>query len=108
GIKAREAKKHGARALLIYSDPKDDGYVVGDVYPEGPMRNSTGVQRGSVLNLDGDQSTQGDPSKRGARRLQTDRLDVPHIPVVPIGYGNAAEFLRFVRGAAVPRGWQGG
>ena len=108
GIKAREAEKHGAVALLIYSDPQDDGYVVGDVYPEGPMRNSAGVQRGSVLNLDGDPSTQGYPSKPGAPRLATDRLDVPHIPVVPIGYGNAAELLRFVRGAAVPRGWQGG
>ena len=41
GIKAREAEKHGAVALLIYSDPQDDGFVVGDVYPEGPMRNST-------------------------------------------------------------------
>jgi len=108
GIKAREAEKHGAVALLIYSDPQDDGYVVGDVYPEGPMRNSAGVQRGSVLNLDGDPSTQGYPSKPEAPRLATDRLDVPHIPVVPIGYGNAAELLRFVRGAAVPRGWQGG
>jgi N-acetylated-alpha-linked acidic dipeptidase len=108
GIKAREAEKHGAVALLIYSDPQDDGFVVGDVYPEGPMRNSAGVQRGSVLNVDGDPSTQGYPSKAGAVRLATDRLDIPHIPVVPIGYGNAAELLRFVRGANVPRGWQGG
>jgi len=108
GIKAREAEKHGAAALLIYSDPQDDGYVVGDVYPDGPMRNSAGVQRGSVLNLDGDPSTQGYPSKSGATRLATDRLDIPRIPVVPIGYGNAAELLRFLRGTAVPRGWQGG
>ena len=108
GIKAREAEKHGAIALLIYSDPQDDGFVVGDVYPEGPMRNSAGVQRGSVLNLDGDPSTQGYPSKPGGDRLAADRLDIPHIPVVPIGYGNASELLRFVRGAAVPRGWQGG
>lgn len=108
GIKAREAEKHGAVALLIYSDPQDDGYVAGDVYPEGPMRNSAGVQRGSVLNLDGDPSTQGYPSKAGATRLAVDRLDIPHIPVVPIGYGNATELLRFVRGVGVPRGWQGG
>lgn len=108
GIKAREAEKHGAMALLIYSDPQDDGYVVGDVYPDGPMRNSAGVQRGSVLNVDGDPSTQGYPSTPGATRLAADRLDVPHIPVVPISYGNAAELLRFLRGASVPRGWQGG
>src|SRR4029078_3621136 len=95
--KAHEADKHGAVALLIYSDPQDDGYVVGDVYPEGPMRHSAGVQRGSVLNLEGELSTREYPSKPGAPRLATDRLDIPHIPVVPIGYGNAAELHRFLR-----------
>jgi len=108
GIKAREAGKHGAVALLIYSDPQDDGYVVGDVYPDGPMRNSAGVQRGSVLNLDGDPSTPGYGSKPGVPRLTPDKMEIPHIPVVPIGYGNAGELLRYARGASVPRGWQGG
>jgi len=108
GIKAREAEKHGAVALLIYSDPQDDGYVVGDVYPDGPMRNSAGVQRGSVLNLDGDPSTPGYGSKPGVPRLTPDKMEIPHIPVVPIGYGNAGELLRYARGASVPRGWQGG
>ena len=59
GIKAREAEKHGAVGLIIYSDPADDGYVRGDVYPEGPMRAATGVQRGSVYNDNGDPSTPG-------------------------------------------------
>ena len=108
GIKAREAEKHGAVGLLIYSDPQDDGYVVGDVYPDGPMRNSAGVQRGSVLNLDGDPSTPGYGSTGNVARLTPDRMEIPHIPVVPIGYGNAGELLKYVRGAAVPRGWQGG
>jgi N-acetylated-alpha-linked acidic dipeptidase len=108
GIKAREAEKHGAIALLIYSDPQDDGYFVGDVYPDGPMRNSAGVQRGSILNEDGDPSTPGYGSTRGATRLTPDKMEIAHIPVVPIGYGNASELLRFVRGADVPRGWQGG
>lgn len=108
GIKAREAEKHGAVALLIYSDPQDDGYVAGDVYPDGPMRNSAGVQRGSILNEDGDPSTPGYGSTRGATRLSPEKMEIPHIPVVPIGYGNAAELLRFIRGAGVPRGWQGG
>ena len=53
GIKAREAEKHGALGLLIYSDPADDGYVRGDVYPAGPMRPSNGIQRGSVMPADG-------------------------------------------------------
>ena len=108
GIKAREAEKHGAIGLLIYSDPQDDGYVVGDVYPDGPMRNAAGVQRGSILNEDGDPSTPGYGSTAGAPRLTVDKMDIPHIPVVPIGYGNASELLKFVRGADIPRGWQGG
>jgi N-acetylated-alpha-linked acidic dipeptidase len=108
GIKAREAERHGAVGLLIYSDPQDDGYVVGDVYPDGPMRNSAGVQRGSILNPDGDPSTPGYASKRGAPRLPVDKMEISRIPVVPIGYGNAAELLKYVRGADVPRSWQGG
>jgi N-acetylated-alpha-linked acidic dipeptidase len=108
GIKAREAEKHGAVALLIYSDPQDDGFVAGDVYPDGPMRNSGGVQRGSILNVDGDPSTPGYGSKAGAPRLTADKMEISHIPVVPISYGNAGELLKYVRGASVPRGWQGG
>lgn len=108
GIKAREAEKHGALGLIIYSDPKDDGFVVGDVYPEGPMRPPTGVQRGSVLNLDGDPSTPGYGSVQGVPRLTESEMTVPHIPVVPMGYGNAAELLKFLRGHDVPASWQGG
>ena len=108
GIKAREAEKRGAVALLIYSDPQDDGYVVGDVYPDGPMRNRSGVQRGSILNPDGDPSTPGYASKPGVPRLAPAQMEISHIPVVPIGYGNASELLSYVRGSGVPRGWQGG
>lgn len=109
GIKAREAERRGARALIMYSDPADDGFARGDVYPEGPMRNAQGVQRGSVYNGDGDPTTPGWASTPGARRLPLDSTEVPRIPVVPIAYGNAAELLRDLRGAAVPAsGWQGG
>jgi N-acetylated-alpha-linked acidic dipeptidase len=108
GIKAREAEKHGAIALIIYSDPQDDGYVRGDVYPAGPMRPPAGVQRGSVLNVDGDPSTPGYPSTEGAKRLPLDQMNVPHIPVIPISYGNASELLRDLRGTAIPQSWQGG
>jgi N-acetylated-alpha-linked acidic dipeptidase len=108
GIKAREAEKHGAVGLFIYSDPQDDGYVVGDVYPDGPMRNPNGVQRGSILNPDGDPSTPGYGSTQGVPRVTPDKMEISHIPVVPIGYGNANELLKFLKGPAAPRGWQGG
>lgn len=108
GIKAREAEKHGASALLIYSDPQDDGYVRGDVYPDGPMRNRNGVQRGSVFNGAGDPATPGYASTKGAPRLTPDKMAIPHIPVVPISYGNATELLQEVRGKEVPLTWQGG
>ena len=109
GIKAREAEAHGAAALLIYSDPQDDGYVVGDIYPEGPMRPPQGVQRGSILNTPGgDPATPGWAAVRGARRLPLDSMDVPRIPVVPLGYANAALLLEPLRGEPAPQGWQGG
>jgi N-acetylated-alpha-linked acidic dipeptidase len=108
GIKAREAEKHGAVALLIYSDPQDDGYARGDVYPAGPMRNRNGVQRGSVYNGAGDPATPGYAATQGVPRLSEDRMDIPHIPVVPISYGNAGELLEGLRGHEIPQSWQGG
>ncbi len=108
GIKAREAEKHGASALLIYSDPQDDGYVRGDVYPAGPMRNRNGVQRGSVFNGAGDPATPLTPSIPGTPRLAESQMDIPHIPVVPISYANAGELLDELRGHEAPAGWQGG
>lgn len=108
GIKAREAEKHGAAGLIIYSDPADDGYARGDVYPAGPMRPSRGIQRGSVMNPDGDPSTPGYPSTPNAKRIPLAEMDVPHIPVLPISYGNASELLRGLSGNSIPQPWQGG
>ena len=108
GIKAREAEKHGAVAILIYSDPIDDGFVTGDVYPAGPMRNSQGVQRGSVYNGYGDPSTPGYAATPSAPRVGTGQMAIPHIPVVPISYGTATSLLEGIRGTNVPAGWQGG
>ena len=108
GIKAREAERNGAVALIMYSDPRDDGYVVEDVYPEGPMRPAGGVQRGSVMNGNGDPATPGWASHADARHLPVEQIAIPRIPVVPMSYGNAAELLRGIRGADVPGDWQGG
>ncbi len=109
GIKAREAQKRGALGLIIYSDPAEDGYVRGDVYPDGPWRPATGVQRGSVFNGAGDPTTPGWPSTPGARRLTPAESDAPKIPVIPMSYGNASELLKGLKGAKLPaQGWQGG
>jgi len=108
GIKAREAEKRGAVAVLIYTDPADDGFARGDVYPEGPMRPSTGVQRGSVWNGAGDPLTPGYAAKPGAPRLKPEDTPLPKIPVVPISAANAEVLLAGVRGTEIPAGWQGG
>src|SRR4051794_1284945 len=108
GIKAREAEKHGAVGLLIYSDPADDGFTRGDVYPVGPMRPANGIQRGSVMNPNGDPSTPGYPSVARAKRISPSQMEVPHIPVIPISYGNASELLRGLMGHSIPQPWQGG
>ncbi len=108
GIKAREAEAHGAVGLLIYSDPRDDGFAVGAVYPDGPMRNPSEVQRGSIFNGDGDPTTPDWASTADARRVPEESLAVSHIPVVPIGYGNAELLMKPMGGRAVPAAWQGG
>lgn len=108
GIKAREAERAGAAALIMYSDPLDDGFGLGAVYPDGLMRNPEGVQRGSIKNGQGDPSTPFGPSVAGAPRLDEGDMGLATIPVVPIGYGNAERMLRHLRGAEVPNGWQGG
>lgn len=108
GIKAREAESHGAVALLLFSDPKDDGFTVGEIYPKGPMRSEAGVQRGSLFNGQGDPATPGRPSLPGVHRLPLDSMTISRIPVVPIGYGNADRFLAVMGGPSVPDAWQGG
>jgi N-acetylated-alpha-linked acidic dipeptidase len=108
GIKAREAERHGAMGLIIYSDPANDGYGAGDVYPAGPFRPSQGVQRGSVLNPNGDPSTPGYASVAGAPRVPPAQMNVPRIPVIPMSYGNASQLLSGIAGHQIPQSWQGG
>jgi N-acetylated-alpha-linked acidic dipeptidase len=107
GIKAREAERRGAAGLVIYSDPQDDGYFRGDVYPRGPMRPETGIQRGSVMNGNGDPMTPGYASVPGVARVAEESLPIPRIPVIPMGYGNARRLLEPLGGASVPQDWQG-
>jgi N-acetylated-alpha-linked acidic dipeptidase len=111
GIKPKVAYEHGAVGCLIYSDPKDDGYYQGDVYPHGPYRNETGVQRGSVMDMPihpGDPLTPGIGATKAAKRLAREEArTILKIPVLPISYSDALPLLKQLRGAVVPESWRG-
>jgi N-acetylated-alpha-linked acidic dipeptidase len=112
GLKVKEAQDRGAAGVLIYSDPEDDGYMRGDIYPDGPWRSASAVQRGSVQFLStqpGDPSTPGYASTSSARRLSRDQMQtLPRIPSLPIAYAEAEKLLREMGGPRVPDAWQGG
>ncbi|KJE90263.1 prostate-specific membrane antigen [Capsaspora owczarzaki ATCC 30864] len=104
GLKALNAQTHGMAGLIIYSDPSDDGYAQGQLYPNGPWRPESGIQRGSVVfnSLCG-----GDPG-RGVDKCGIPLEDlIPSIPVLPMGYGDAVQFLSHIVGAPAPASWQG-
>ena len=112
GIKPKVAQEHGAIGCIIYSDPKDDGYVQGDVYPKGAFKNEYGVQRGSVMDMviyPGDPLTPGVGATEDAKRL--DRLQATNllkIPVLPISYHDAKPLLEALEGPVAPADWRGG
>lgn len=112
GVKAKVAEDNGAVGLIIYSDPADDGYGQGDVYPQGPWRPATSAQRGSVQYLfkaPGDPLTPGRPSVPGVPRLKLeDVTTLTRIPVQPISYGDAKHLLEPLGGPVRPAGFQGG
>jgi N-acetylated-alpha-linked acidic dipeptidase len=111
GIKPKVAYEHGAVGCIIYSDPREDGYFPGDVYPAGAYRPEQGVQRGSVMDMPiypGDPLSPGKPSDPGSRGL--DRSAAPtalKIPVLPISYGDALPLLRNLKGPVAPESWRG-
>ncbi|HZR22783.1 MAG TPA: transferrin receptor-like dimerization domain-containing protein [Vicinamibacterales bacterium] len=111
GIKPKVAAEHGAVACIIYSDPHEDGYYQGDVYPDGPFRGWGMIQRGSVMDMPrypGDPSTPDRPSKPGVERIPTDRITtLSPIPVQPMSYRDALEILKRLNGATVPESWRG-
>ena len=111
GIKPKVAYEHGAIGCLIYSDPKDDGFFQGEVYPDGPYRPEFGVQRGSVMDMPvhtGDPLTPGWGSEPGGRKLApSDAKTILKIPVMPIAWGDALPILREMKGPVAPLAWRG-
>jgi N-acetylated-alpha-linked acidic dipeptidase len=111
GIKPKVAAEHGALACIIYSDPKDDGYSVNDVFPNGPERPADGAQRGSVMDMPlypGDPLTPGYGSTPGAKRLPlSEAKTLTKIPVIPMSYGDAQPLLAALKGPLAPEAWRG-
>ncbi|HEV2324130.1 MAG TPA: M28 family peptidase, partial [Terracidiphilus sp.] len=112
GVKVYLAEQRGAAGVLIYSDPQDDGYFKGDLWPKGPWRPATAVQRGSVQYLfkyPGDPETPGfastpdlpDSARKSPYGSQ------PHLISIPLSYHDAAPILETLKGPGAPEGWQG-
>jgi N-acetylated-alpha-linked acidic dipeptidase len=112
GVKAKVAQDHGAVGCIIYSDPADDGYMQGDVYPKGPWRPVAAGQRGSVqflFDYPGDPLTPGKPAIPGVVRLKPEDVsDMPRIPVQPLAYDEARKLIQPLKGPVRPKGFQGG
>jgi N-acetylated-alpha-linked acidic dipeptidase len=111
GIKPKLAQEHGAIGCIIYSDPKEDGYYQGDVYPEGAFKNEYGVQRGSVMDMPvypGDPLTPNIGATKDAKRLdRSEAVNLLKIPVLPISYHDAEPLLKSLGGPVAPEDWRG-
>jgi N-acetylated-alpha-linked acidic dipeptidase len=112
GIKPKVAAELGAVGCIIYSDPHEDGYFNGDVFPKGPTRNENGVQRGSVADMPlypGDPLTPGVAARGDVKRLSVkDAPTITKIPVLPISYGDAKPLLAELKGPVAPKEFRGG
>ncbi|KAF2464932.1 glutamate carboxypeptidase 2 [Lindgomyces ingoldianus] len=104
GLKVKNAQEHGMIGCVIFSDPSDDGNVTEAkgvaAYPNGPARNPTTVQRGSVQFLSiypGDPTTPGYTSKEDSPRADIS-LSVPRIPSLPISWKDAQPILKALNG----------
>jgi N-acetylated-alpha-linked acidic dipeptidase len=111
GIKPKVAQEHGAIGCIIYSDPKEDGYFQGDVYPKGSFKNEFGVQRGSIMDMviyPGDPLTPFIGATPNAKRLaREDAENLLKIPVLPISYHDAQPLLESLGGPVAPEDWRG-
>jgi N-acetylated-alpha-linked acidic dipeptidase len=112
GFKALTAEREGAAAMLVYSDPQEDGYKKGKVDPDGPWGPEYHIQRGAItydFMVPGDPQTPGWASVPGAKRiLIEDAVSAPKIMALPISWHDAKPLLENLDGPAAPKGWQGG
>ncbi len=111
GFKALTAQREGAAAILIYSDPAEDGYAKGPVYPDGPWGPESHIQRGSITYdfiVPGDPLTPGWASIPGTRRIaREDAQSLPNIIAVPLSWRDAKPLLEQLDGPEAPEAWRG-
>lgn len=111
GFKAWEAERRGVAALIIYSDPMEDGYRKGDVFPRGPWGPESHIQRGAIsydFIVPGDPLTPGWPSVEGAKRIaESEARSVPRIAAVPMSWRDAQPILASLGGPVAPPSWHG-
>jgi N-acetylated-alpha-linked acidic dipeptidase len=112
GFKALTAERLGAAAIIIYSDPEEDGYKRGKVFPDGPWGPESHIQRGAITYdfiVPGDPLTPGWASVPGARQIPIEEArTVPRIIAVPMAWRDAKRLLENMDGPLAPPGWQGG
>jgi len=112
GFKALTAQREGAAAMLVYSDPQEDGYKKGKVDPEGPWGPEYHIQRGAItydFMVPGDPQTPGWASLPGAKRIPIeDALSAPKIMALPLSWHDAKPLLESMDGPVAPKDWQGG
>ncbi|MCM3869886.1 MAG: M28 family metallopeptidase [Pyrinomonadaceae bacterium] len=112
GFKAQTAQRRGVAALLLYSDPADDGFKKGEVFPWGPWGPESHLQRGGIVydfNLPGDPRTPGWASVPGGRFLPAETaVSMPTIAAAPMSYKDARKILEKMTGPEAPAPWQGG
>jgi N-acetylated-alpha-linked acidic dipeptidase len=112
GFKALTAQRMGAAGMLVYSDPAEDGYKKGKVFPDGPWGPETHIQRGAITYdfiVPGDPLTPGWASVPGAKRIaKEDAQSLPKIMAVPLSWHDAKPLLEHMGGDLAPKDWQGG
>ncbi len=112
GFKALTAQRLGAAGMLVYSDPAEDGYKKGKVFPDGPWGPETHIQRGAITYdfiVPGDPLTPGWASVHGAKRIaKEDAQSLPKIMAVPLSWHDAKPLLEHMGGPLAPKDWQGG
>ena len=111
GFKALTAEREGAAALLIYSDPAEDGSARGKVFPDGPWGPESHIQRGAITYdyiVPGDPTTPGWASVPGAKHIAPkEARSLPKIPALPLSWRDAKPLLENMNGPEVPQDWQG-